>query len=469
MDIVMDVFRAIFDNIISFPPFLMAILVFVGYLLADKTGWEAFGGAIKAAVGYMILQVGSGGMIRGFNPILEGLLTKYNLSAAVIDSNIGFSAANEAIIDIGESLASTMFVLLIGFVVNIILIIFNKITKIRTLYTTGHIMVKQAGFITWMIFFALPDYRNTTGIILIGILIGVFWSVFSNLTVEATQNLTDGERVFAVGHSQMLGIWVADKVSHLIGDPNDDVESIKLPGALDVLSDNIVGSSIIMLVMFGSILTILGPETMVQVDPEGIAGMSYFSYLVQVSLSFTVNFIILQTGVKMFVSEITESFQGISDKVLKGAVPAVDCAATFGFASNNTVLIGFIFGFLGQLIAIIGLIVFKSPILMLTGFVPVFFDNATLAVYANKRGGRRAAMFVPFVSGILQTLLGAMGVMLYGLATYGGWYGNLDISTVWLAIGGFIKSLGFVGAIIAILLMLVIPQLQYRRNQENYF
>src|SRR5690625_4212401 len=103
MDIVMYVFRAIFDNIISFPPFLMAILVFVGYLLADKTGWEAFGGAIKAAVGYMILQVGSGGMIRGFNPILEGLLTKYNLSAAVIDSNIGFSAANEAIIDIGES------------------------------------------------------------------------------------------------------------------------------------------------------------------------------------------------------------------------------------------------------------------------------------------------------------------------------------------------------------------------------
>ena len=467
MEAIMSVFQAIFDNIISFPPFLMAILIFVGYLLAEKSGWEAFGGAIKGAVGYMILQVGSRGMIQGFNPILNGLLEKYNLTAAVIDSNIGFAAANDAIEGIGESLASTMFVLLIGFAVNLALVLLTKFTKIRTVYTTGHIMVKQAGFITWMIFFILPEYRNNTGIILIGILIGVYWSVFSNLTVEATQNLTEGERVFAVGHSQMFAIWVADKVSHLLGDPEDDVESIKLPGALNVFSDNIIGSSMIMLAMFGTVLFVIGSEAMAIVDPSGVSGISYFSYVVQVSLSFTVNFIILQTGVKMFVSEITESFQGISDKVLKGAVPAVDTAATFGFASSNTVLIGFIFGFLGQLVSILGLLVFKSPVLMLTGFVPVFFDNATLAVYANKRGGRRAAMIVPFFGGVVQVLLGAVGVLTYG--NLSGWYGNLDLSTVWLAIGGIIKPLGFVGAILAIVLMLVIPQLQYRRNKEGYF
>ncbi len=230
----MSVFDAIFNNIISSPPFLMAILVFVGYLLMKKTVLESFGGGIKAAVGYMILQVGSGGMIRGFNPILDGILNKYGLSVAVVDSNIGFAAANTAIQDIGESLSSTMFVLLIGFAVNILLVALSRLTKIRTLYTTGHIMVKQAGFITWMVFFALPAYRNTTGIILIGILVGVYWSVFSNLTVEATQNLTGGERVFAVGHSQMFGIWLTDKISHKLGDPEEDIESVKLPGSLNV-------------------------------------------------------------------------------------------------------------------------------------------------------------------------------------------------------------------------------------------
>ena len=468
MDIVIGIFQAVFDTIISFPPFLMAILVALGYTLMKKTVWEAIAGGIKAAVGYMILQVGAKGMITSFAPILQGLMDRFKINAAVIDSNIGFAAANQAIQDIGQSLSSTMFVLLIGFAVNISLVMLIKITKIRTVYTTGHIMVKQAGFITWMIFYALPDFQNTIGIIMIGLLIGVYWSVFSNLTVEATQRLTDGERVFAVGHSQMFGIWLTDKFAHKFGDAEDSVESVKLPGVLSVLSDNIVGSSVLMLIMFGSILAIVGSDAMNQFDPN-VAKSSYTSYVIQKSLSFTVNFIILQTGVKMFVAEITESFHGISEKLLKGAVPAVDCAATYGFASSNTILLGFVCGFLGQLIAILGLLVFKSPILMLTGFVPVFFDNATLAVYANKRGGRKAAMGIPFISGIMQALLGAVGVMLYGLAKYGGWYGNLDLSTVWLGIGGIVKSFGIFGVILSLILMLLIPQLQYKRNKENYF
>ena len=49
--------------------------------------------------------------------------------------------------------------------------------------------------------------------------------------------------------------------------------------------------------------------------------------------------------------------------------------------------IGFLFGAFGQLLAILGLVVFHSPILIISGFVPLFFDNATFAVYANKFGG----------------------------------------------------------------------------------
>ena len=49
----------------------------------------------------------------------------------------------------------------------------------------------------------------------------------------------------------------------------------------------------------------------------------------------------------MFVSELTESFQGISNKILPGSVPAVDCAAVYGFGHANAVTIGFLFGALG--------------------------------------------------------------------------------------------------------------------------
>ena len=236
-----------------------------------------------------------------------------------------------------------------------------------------------------------------------------------------------------------------------------------------MLSDNIFGTSVVMLLMFGTILIVLGPETMAEFDASFNPDIAYVSYIITKSLSFVVNFIILQTGVRMFVTEITESFNGISDKLLKGAIPAVDCAATFGFASSNTVLIGFLFGFIGQIIAIAGLVIFGSPILIISGFVPLFFDNSTLAIYANKRGGRKAAMIIPFISGIAQVLLGAVGVMAFGLADFGGWYGNIDVSTVWLAFGGLMKQFSIVGVGIIAIIMLAIPQLQYKRNEEGYF
>ena len=44
-------------------------------------------------------------------------------------------------------------------------------------------------------------------------------------------------------------------------------------------------------------------------------------------------------------------------------MPAVDCAAVYGFGSPNAVTVGFLFGVLGQIVAILGLIVFKSPVI----------------------------------------------------------------------------------------------------------
>lgn len=468
MDIIINVFEFLFDNILAKPEYFIGLLVFVGYLALGRGIIEGLSGFIKAAIGFMILSVGISGMVSSFTPILDGLMDKYNLKAAVIDSNFGFAAANAALGDIGSSTSLTMVVLLVAFIANILLVLFKKYTKVRTVFITGHIMVKQSAFLTWMVFFAIPTIRNIEGAIIIGILIGTYWAVFSNLTLEATDNLV-GERSFAVGHSQMAGIWLADKVSGKLGDKEKSIDNIKLPKALSVMTDNIIGTSVVMLMMFGTILLVLGPETMMQFDEKAIGSTAYITYVVSKALSFSVYFIILQMGVKMFVAELMESFVGISEKILKGSVPAVDCAATFGFASPNTVLIGFIFGTIGQITAILGLLVFKSPIMIISGFVPLFFDNATLAIFANKRGGMRAAIIVTIVAGMSQVFGGAIGVAMYQMHTYGGWYGNLDFTSLWVGFGFIINNLGLIGAALVFIIMLIIPQLQYRRNKVNYF
>ena len=157
---------------------------------------------------------------------------------------------------------------------------------------------------------------------------------------------------------------------------------------------------------------------------------SFLFYILTLCLNFAVYLAILQLGVRTFVTELTQSFQGIANKLLPGSVPAVDCAVTYGFGSPNAVPIGFLCGAVGQFIAIGVLILLQSPVLVIAGFVPVFFDNATIAVYANNKGGMKAAMILPFISGLCQVFGSALIAGWVGMAAYGGYLGMWDPSIV---------------------------------------
>jgi PTS system ascorbate-specific IIC component len=147
----------------------------------------------------------------------------------------------------------------------------------------------------------------------------------------------------------------------------------------------------------------------------------------------------------------------------------VDCAVSYGFGSPNAVTIGFLFGALGQFLAILVLILLQSPVLVIAGFVPVFFDNATIAVFANNKGGIKAAMLWPFIAGLCQVFGSAIIAGWVGMAAYGGYLGMWDWAVVWPVFTVLMKYLSYAGvAIIAVALFLV-PQLQYRNNKETYF
>jgi PTS system ascorbate-specific IIC component len=468
MNIILDIWGFFQNNILTNPAFFVGFIVLIGYLLLKRPIYEAIAGFIKAVVGYLILNVASGGLVDNFRPILAGLKDRFNLSAAVIDPYFGQTAAQEAIQHIGRSFSLMMIVLLIAFIFNIVLVMFRKQTKIRTVFITGHIMVQQSSTALWLVLFAFPNIINTQAVIMLGLLLGSYWAVSTNLTVEATQNLTEGGG-FAVGHQQMFGIWITDKIAGKIGNKENSIENLEFPGFLSIFNDNVVATGILMMLFFGIIMAILGPNLMHKIDPGFGKTTNFVFYIMQKSLQFSVYLSILQLGVKMFVAELTESFQGISNKLLPGSMPAVDCAATYGFAHPNAITIGFLFGAFGQFISILGLIVFHSPVLIITGFVPVFFDNATFAVFANKKGGLKAAMIIPFVSGIIQVLGGAFAASYFQLAQYGGWHGNFDFDTVWPVIGVLMKNLQYVGVGVAIIVLLAIPQIQYMKNKKDYF
>jgi PTS system ascorbate-specific IIC component len=252
------------------------------------------------------------------------------------------------------------------------------------------------------------------------------------------------------------------------GKNNKRIEDINFPGFLSIFNENMVSTSILMLFFFGVIMLVLGQDYLISAGFM-VEGQSFFFYILQTSLYFAVYLAILQLGVRTFVDELTASFQGISNTLLPGAVPGIDVSASLAFGSSNAVTIGFLFGALGQFLTIGLLILFKSPVIVIAGFIPLFFDNAAIALFANNRGGVKAACIFPFLSGIIQVIGSALIASFVGLAQYGGYLGMFDWATVWPLATVIMKFLGYAGIAVVVLGFLAIPQLQYRANPEGYF
>ena len=478
MNFLMNAWSYFATNILQQPAWMIGLIVLLGYVLLKKPWYDVLGGTIKAVVGYMILAVGSGGLVSNFRPVLVGLKDRFNLDAMVIDPYFGQNAVTAGVEEVfGKSFSQVMMLLLIAFIVNILLVRFSKLTKLRALFTTGHVQVQQASTAYWLILFALPalasSNNNTAILIVMALVLGCYWAVGSNLTIKPTQELTDGAG-FCLAHQQMFAValfsWIAEKMGKGKDGKKESkkLEDLELPGFMSMFNENMVCTALLMILFFGAILLLLGRDYLVEAGFLG-ENASFLFYILTTCLNFAVYLAILQLGVRTFVTELTNSFQGIANKLLPGSVPGVDCAVSYGFGSPNAVPIGFLAGAVGQFLAIGALILLKSPVLVIAGFVPVFFDNATIAVYANNKGGLKAAIILPFISGLCQVFGSAVIASWVGMAAYGGYLGMWDWAVVSPVFTVLMKYLSYVGLAVVVVALLAIPQMQYRKDKEGYF
>lgn len=479
MQVLTSIWEFFANNILKNAPHMIGFIVLLGYLLKGEKWYTTLGGTLKAIIGMLILNVGSGGLVSNFRPILVGLKDRFNLDATVIDPYFGQNAVTDGVMEVfGKAFDSVMILLLIAFIVNILLVRFNKYTKCRTLFTTGHVQVQQASTAYWLIMFAMPALlkNDTLMLVVMAVVLGAYWAVGSNLTVKPMQELTDGAG-FAIAHQQMFGIrlgyWAADKFFGKDGGKKKDKEIKKvgdmaLPGFFQIFNENMVCTAILMTVFFGIIMSIIGKDFFISAGNLKETD-SFLMFVFDKCLNFAVYLAILQLGVRTFVSELTVSFQGISEKLLPSSIPGVDCAVCYGFGDANAVTFGFLAGLAGQLVAIVALILMKSPVLIICGFVPVFFDNATIGLVANEKGGLKACLVIPFISGLIQVFGSALIAGWVGMAAYGGYLGMFDWATVWPIMTVVMKYLSWAGVIICVAALLVLPQIEYLKDKKGYF
>ena len=177
-------------------------------------------------------------------------------------------------------------------------------------------------------------------------------------------------------------------------------------------------------------------------------------YALNCALAFAVGVTVVYNGVRMILADLVPAFQGISNKLIPGAIPAVDCAVFFPYAPT-AVIIGFVCSFIG---GVIGMLIVGATmgIFIIPGMVPHFFCGATAGIFGNATGGRKGAMLGSFVNGLLITF--APALLLPVLDVFGfenTTFGDFDFGVIGIVLGRTAQFFGAFGvyAILAILII----------------
>lgn len=518
------------DNYLRQNPLLLGSLVLFGYLALGRGKVDAILGALKTAIGVFLLTVGSGGLVGLARPVFNAIGGIKEGGVVPLDPYLGWTSANNFLQKgfgaANDFLTLISFTFIFAFIINILMVLAKRFTNTNSIMITGHVMLQQSSIVTALLYVILfrtfpllDDGAISTGsqvglVLISGLFLGIYWATASGATLKIT-NLVTQNAGFAVGHQQMLSLFTSYKIGRFFGKKEQSAENRKLPSSLKIFEDNIFTQTIIILVLFAVLFAIIigyhGIENVINSKFNGFAapesatsaaktaakeiGAAWNSSLVGANFVFLIlggvlkivaTLVALMTGVRMFVTELQQSFHGISEKIIPGAVVAVDIAATYGF-SINAVTYGFLGGVFGQFLAVfvtIGLAAIPGNNFSLVAvplFITLFFNSGAMGVFANASGGWKASFIVPAIIGFFEIIIISFALKLVqnisgegiplgqnpvatGFLGMGDW--NLFFGLV-LIIGQFHFVVGWIAIIVAILLLILLGQAVDSTNQTK--
>ena len=419
MNIIINSFLEIFKN----PVFFIGIITFIGCLFSDSNFTKKISSTIKAMIGMIILSLGVEAIIKAVTPLSESLKTLFNYT-----STVPLADFNTFLNKHGSFIVLIMF---IGFILNIIL---ARYTKLKTVYLTGNIL-----FWYPMIFLAVGMENKLDGFTLFFFALILYMCVITILPniIKNHMKYVCGETTFTIGHTSSIFCLIGSYIGKFIGDKENSAENLNLPKSLDFLKDVNIVSSIIISIIYILVSFFVDTKT-----SNLLFGNSPIIFSITQGITFAAGMVILLLGVRMIFSEIIPSFSNLSSKLCPNSIPALDIPMIFPYGKTSLMI-----GFIISLITTISLTTLLSSMnLLAVPLLPMviacYFDVAPCAIFANARGGLKAAIISSIVSSIILVLLLNVSICLVQ-NTVGNFiqiYGGNEFS-IWVVISDFIANL----------------------------
>lgn len=390
----------------------LALIACIGLILQKKSFSEIVRGTVMTAVGFFVLSTGTG-LITGNS--IDGISTAFN--------TVMPQAVPSTTVDIGAEYGTEIgIVMIVAFAINVLV---ARFTKWKSIFLTGHMLY-------WFpfVFIAAGVDAGLTGgkpIILAAIFTALYMIVSPNLMRPFVKEVT-GDDSFTIGHPTTCLSVISGLLGKAFGNKEHSTEDLKFPKSLGFLREIAITGSITIAITYIVMYFILIANGQ---DPAVVWGYAdgntgIFTYVFTHAIYFGVGITIMLQGVRMLISEIVPAFQGIAEKVVPNAIPALDVPVIFPYAPN-ALLIGFM---VAMVTSIVTILITGAAGIFPTVVIPListcFFEIGCASIVGNATGGVRGAIIGAAVSGIIAVFLVGFGAYFFNntiqqwMLVYGG-------------------------------------------------
>ncbi|MDP0488521.1 MAG: PTS transporter subunit IIC, partial [Fusobacterium sp. JB020] len=213
----MNLLRIIGNDILTSPAFLLGIISLIGLVALKKPFNKLITGTLKPIIGYIMLGAGAGVIVKNLDPLGKMIEHGFNITGVVPN--------NEAITSIAQDILGkeTMFILLAGLIINVLI---ARFTKYKYIFLTGHHSFFMACMLSAVL--STSGLKGATLILAGGFLLGAWSAISPSIGQKYTDLVTDDDGI-AMGHFGSLGYYISAFIGSKIGNKEKSTEHIEIP------------------------------------------------------------------------------------------------------------------------------------------------------------------------------------------------------------------------------------------------